>query len=75
MENEPEREMQRVAHLLGLEYEPQMLEGYRFNPIYPGETGIDNSRARADAPDPMWSESFPDAMRAYETLLGLAARS
>ncbi|MCP4004600.1 MAG: sulfotransferase [bacterium] len=68
----PEAEMRRAAAFLGLEYEPQMLEGYKFNPIYPGRDEIDKGlahRAQQQEIDHGLAERFPEEVRLYEELL------
>jgi hypothetical protein len=41
----PEWHMRRVSDLLGLEYQTKMLEGYRWNRIYPEYSSIDPTKA------------------------------
>lgn len=67
---DPERHMRRAAAFLELPYDPAMLEGWKANPIYPGVSGIDASRARADEEAlAAWERARPDAWRLYRALL------
>lgn len=43
--NNPENQIKAIAGFLGLPFEKSMLNGYKFNPIYPGETKIDKTKA------------------------------
>ena len=42
-----EGRMRAICRFLDLPFDARMLDGYRFNPIYPGRSGIDSSRAHA----------------------------
>lgn len=42
---EPESLLRKICAFLQIDFEPQMLEGYKHNILYPGESGIDKSRA------------------------------
>ena len=71
---DPEREMKRVSRLLEIDYTAEMLEGYKFNPFYPGEAGIDSSRASGvEGSPPEWSEGFPRAVRCYQELVRMGS--
>ncbi len=43
--NEPEIIIKKVAGFIGIDFQPVMLEGYKHNILYPGETGIDKTKA------------------------------
>ena len=45
MVNEPEKLVRQLAEFIGIDFQPQMLEGYKHNILYPGESGIDKTRA------------------------------
>ncbi|MFQ5515272.1 MAG: sulfotransferase [Myxococcota bacterium] len=42
---EPERTMRGISSFLDLRFDSVMLEGFRHNPIYPGQSSLDASRA------------------------------
>jgi len=42
---EPEKLLGKICAFLQIEFEREMLEGYKHNILYPGESGIDKSRA------------------------------
>jgi len=42
---QPENLLKKISDFIGIDFQPQMLEGYKHNILYPGETGIDKSRA------------------------------
>ena len=41
----PEEILRQLSLLLNIEFQPQMLEGYKYNFLYPGENKIDSSKA------------------------------
>jgi hypothetical protein len=43
--NEPESLIKQLADFIKIDFQPQMLEGYKHNMLYPGESGIDSTRA------------------------------
>ncbi len=43
--NEPEKILRKITEYINIEFQQRMLEGYKFTKLYPGETGIDKSRA------------------------------
>lgn len=71
----PEETMKRVAAFLERPFQPQMLEGYAFTPIY-SNNGIDPERAarnRSDGVDYALADRFPETMALYDALVGHAA--
>lgn len=73
--SDPESNMRRVADFLDLSFEGEMLEGYRYNPIYKDETSIDPHRAQRDSKAVeriALDASVPDAMRMYRALCELS---
>jgi hypothetical protein len=42
---QPEGLLAKISEFIGIDFQPHMLEGYKHNILYPGETGIDKSRA------------------------------
>jgi hypothetical protein len=68
----PEQSMREIARFLGLPFEPAMLEGYKYNPIYPGETGIDAERAQRHTRERIdydLPSRYPEAVRRYRELV------
>jgi hypothetical protein len=64
----PEGQMKRAAEFLGLDYQPKMLDGYKFNPIYPEYSGIDVSKAqpKKEKPAPInLQQSHPEIWKKY----------
>lgn len=43
--NEPEKILRKISEYINIEFQQRMLEGYKFTKLYPGETGIDKTRA------------------------------
>lgn len=41
----PEKQLKAITGFLGLSFEKSMLNGYKYNPIYPGEKKIDETKA------------------------------
>lgn len=70
---DPEQVMRDVCSFLRIPFQEKVLEGYRFNPIYPGESGIDAARARRheqERTDFALERRFPEALRTYRQLVG-----
>jgi hypothetical protein len=66
----PEETMKRVSEFLGVAFQPQMLEGYAFTPIYSNK-GIDPDRAsrhKTEEVDYALSDRFPETIALYDTL-------
>ncbi len=42
---EPEKMLKSISLFLDVKFQPQMLEGYKYNILYPNESGIDKTRA------------------------------
>jgi hypothetical protein len=69
--SQPEPVMRRLSDFLGLDYDPQMLEGCLFNPIYP-ESAIRPdraNRANRDGTDYAVAQRQPAAHRMYLDLV------
>ena len=69
----PQRNMERAAAFLDVEYQDRMLEGPQYNPWYP-EAGMNPDkvhRAKKEAIDFHLPERFPDVYRQYQELLAL----
>ena len=43
--SEPEKILRKITSYIDIEFQEKMLEGYKFTKLYPGETGIDKTRA------------------------------
>ena len=57
-----------LSQFLGWEYEPEMLEGYKYTPVYTGEEKIDPDRAHRSRRDKLsydLEKRFPDSYRRY----------
>jgi sulfotransferase family protein len=70
----PQRNMERVALFLGLEYEDRMLEGPAYNPWY-DETALNTekvNRSEKERIDFHLESEFPDAYRKYQELLSVS---
>lgn len=68
---QPEAHMKRACEFLGLSYQPEMLEGYKSNPLYPGYAGIETGRARAQrqtSAENKLATDFPETWALYENL-------
>ena len=68
---DPEQHMRRVCAFIGLDFAEQMMGGYRFNPLYPGEKSIDENRAERHRRENINFElegRFPRAYRLYKEL-------
>ena len=69
---EPERLLKKLSDFIGIDFQPQMLEGYKHNILYPGENGIDKSRAfRSKALNGDGFEKTSKSNELYENLMGL----
>jgi len=67
----PERAMRGIAEHLGVDYQPKMLEGYAFTPIYKNK-GIDSEKARKQPSMEIYraiKENYPDLHAKYERLV------
>lgn len=42
---DPESLINKIADFIGIDFQPQMLEGYKHNILYPGESGINKEKA------------------------------
>jgi hypothetical protein len=42
---QPEKMLKKISLFLDIKFQPQMLEGYKYNILYPNESGIDKTRA------------------------------
>lgn len=70
--NEPEKLIRKVAAFLDLEFQPAMLDGYKYNILYPGEDGIDKSKAyksKAENREKRTFEISQDIMNKYNKLV------
>lgn len=70
--NEAEIQMRRVAHFLDIPFQERMLEGYRFNPTYPGRKSIDKSKADS-AETFNLHQRVPSVVAKYRTLADSSA--
>ena len=73
----PQRNMERIAAFLGVEYQERMLEGPEYNPWYP-EAGMNTAkvyRAKKEAVDFHLPERFPSTYSKYRELLTLSQAS
>lgn len=70
----PEANMKRAASFLGLDFEEEMVEGYKYNPYYP-EGGLNREkvhRSEREAIDFGLAEKFPSICRKYRELVAMA---
>jgi len=68
MVSDSECVVKKLAEFLDVKYQEEMLEGYKYTPVYTGSSGIDASKARkkkSDAVDYKIKEKFPDAYNKY----------
>lgn len=69
---DPEATMREVCAFLAIPFQSKTLEGYKFNPIYPGEERIDAARARRHEREEMdfgLENRLPVALRTYRKLV------
>ena len=69
---EPESLLKKITDFIGINFQPQMLEGYKYNILYPGETGIDKSRNQKMVPETNNFEQIDKNIREkYSSLLAI----
>jgi hypothetical protein len=71
----PESNLRRVAAFLGLDFQQEMLEGYKYNWYYPGEEQLNPSkvnRYQQGKTNFELEERFPEICQKYNELLARA---
>jgi len=69
--NEPEKVLKKISSFIDLEFESGMLEGYKYNILYPGEKGIDKTKANKERATSNGANGLIDhkQMELYQKLL------
>lgn len=64
----PNRVLRNACRFLDLPYDPRMMDGGGYNPIYPGKSTINASKASAPAPAYGLEHFVPEAVQTYHGL-------
>ncbi|MBD3225811.1 MAG: hypothetical protein GF313_13870 [Caldithrix sp.] len=67
----PEKYLKTITEFINVSYEPEMLEGYKYTPIYHDSKGIDKNKAyrsKNEKIDFNLEDKFPKTMRKYRYL-------
>lgn len=73
---DPDSQMRRICKFLELPFQQEMLEGYKYNLIYPGEQKIDRDRADRHLKNNLSFDldaHFPEVWALYEELKAFAS--